>query len=59
MLGYCEDSSVCGDGGFCNFKSGDSWGLCKYCSELGRDTCEDYEFSTQKGEEECKAKCEG
>ena len=58
ILAGCRDSSECGDGAFCNFDNGNS-GFCEHCPDLGGGRCEDAGFNTQKGEYECKARCEG
>ena len=54
----CTSSSVCGRGGFCNFDN-EHAGFCEFCSDVRPDSCADSGFSNQKGEDECKATCEG
>ena len=56
----CNVSLTCkkdDDIGFCNFDNGNS-GFCEHCSDI-KNGCDNAVFITQRGEQECKAVCEG
>jgi len=51
----CENSLICGKGGFCN---DEKMGFCEFCSDLN-GSCSDQKNLTTFALEECQATCEG
>ena len=55
-IGKCRDSLYCGHGNFCNYDFGSS-GYCESCGQM--ESCEALGLITERGENECRAVCEG
>ena len=55
-IGKCPDSRYCGLGNFCNYDFG-STGYCESCGQM--ESCEGLGLITERGENECRAVCEG
>ena len=51
----CENSLICGKGGFCN---DEKMGFCEFCSDL-QGTCLQQKNMTEFGLEQCQEMCEG